>query len=107
MPAQILAINPHYKNITIKTQTISASSSPLTPLVVGTDKVQGRADNIVLQAYAANTGKIYINNGVAVAGSGIELAPGQTLALPGNGSDWQIIGTAADKMAIIYQASPN
>lgn len=103
-----IAIPSHYSQIVTKQQTVSASSTVLTALAAS-DAIKGRPDNIFVQALAANTGKVYINLGTAtIGGAGIELVPGSNINLPGNlVSSWQVIGTASDKLNIIYQAGPS
>lgn len=108
MSVQTIALPTHYKLIVTKQQVVSGSSVALTPLAVG-DAIKGRPGNIFVQALAGNTGKVYINFGTAtVGGPGFELSPGANLNLPTNAStDWSVIGTAADKLNIIYQAQEN
>lgn len=108
MSVHTIAIPAHYKNITMKQQTVSATSTALTPPALG-DAVYKRPDNIFVQALAANSGKVYLGIGTTVAGAaGIELAPGANVNLPSNDPlVWQVIGTASDKLNITYQSNPS
>ena len=107
--SQTISIPAHYKNITDKQMTISGTSTVITQLTPVTDNVKGRPENIFVQALAGNTGKVYLRQGTAtVGGSGLELAPGANINLPSNdATTWQAIGTASDKLNIVYMSGTN
>lgn len=103
MSAQTLAVSQHYKNIILKQQTVGTSQAALTTLVKGTDAFV-KPENILVQALASNTGKIYIGlTGVTAGGAAIELAAGANINLPSNDAAWFVISDAASqKLNIIY-----
>jgi hypothetical protein len=102
--AQTIAISGHYKAVTMKQQTVTTTATVITALA-STDTVI-KAENILVQALAANTVPIYIANSASVtAGTSgaIELVAGANINLPSNNVTWYVIcASAAPKLQIVY-----
>ena len=108
--SQTIAIPSHYTNLVIKQQTVTITATALTALVVPTDVIQGRPDNIFIQAPATNTGAITLGkSGVTAGGAGIELVAGANMNLPSNDiSSWfVIVASGTQKLNIVYQSGVN
>ena len=103
MSAQTIAVPGHFSSITLKQMTVGTSAAVLTALA-STDAVK-KPENILVQALAGNSDKIYIGDSSVAAGStgGIELSPGANINLPSNNFAWYAISASANqKLQITY-----
>lgn len=110
MSAKTLAISPHYEINDEQVLTVGTSQVAF-PSISSTAGFTGTPENVFIQAYSQNTGRIVIGKtGVsASAGTGgYELAAGANMNLPFKvfSSYFAIATAAGQKLFITYQSKP-
>lgn len=110
MSARNLSVPVHYEINDMQVATIGTSESAMPALTAGIG-FTGTPENVFVQAYSQNTGRIYIGKtGVsASAGTGaFELAAGANMNLPFKvfSSFYAIASSAGQKLFITYQSKP-